>query len=62
MRGIYEINEIIDRLIIENNSLKEEVGELKELVFAQGKTLEGIQHLFVKAGEYRGKPRGRLPR
>lgn len=62
MRGIYELNKEIEEFVQQVRDLQGEVNELKEMVFTQGKTLEGIQHLFVKAGEYQGKPRGRLPR
>lgn len=61
MDGIYELNQSISALKGEVTELKAEIDELKEMVFSQGKTVEGMQHLFIKAGEYKGKPRGRLP-
>ena len=42
--------------------LEAELGALIEEFFALKKTVEGMQQLFIKAGEYQGKPRGRLPR
>lgn len=62
MDGIYELNQSISDLYQEIRDLKEEIDALKEMVFQQAKTTEGMQNLFIKAGEYRGKPRGRLPR
>ena len=43
-------------------ALEKELEGMREMVFTLNKTVEGMQHLFVKAGEYQGKPRGRLPR
>jgi prefoldin subunit 5 len=62
MDGIYELNQRIDELEQGYRNLQAEIDELKEMVFTQNKTIEGVQHLFVKAGEYQGRPRGRLPR
>ena len=62
MDGIYELNQSVEDLYQRNRDLEAEVEQLKEMVFAQGKTIEGMQNLFIKAGEYKGKPRGRLPR
>lgn len=41
---------------------REEFNALVEEFFKLSKTVEGMQQLFIKAGEYQGKPRGRLPR
>lgn len=62
MDGIYELNQDVADLYQKNRDLESKVDELMELVFQQGKTIEGMQNLFIKAGEYKGKPRGRLPR
>lgn len=45
-----------------NPVTRSEFKALTEMVFQLTKTVEGMQQLFVKAGEYQGKPRGRLPR
>lgn len=42
--------------------LEQKIAELETAVQILSKTLEGVQHLFIRAGEYQGKPRGRLPR
>lgn len=46
----------------DNPITREEFDALTEQVYRLNKTLEGIQQLFVRAGEYQGKPRGRLTR
>lgn len=37
------------------------IRDLEESVRVLNKTVEGIQNLFIRAGEYKGKARGRLP-
>lgn len=44
------------------DELDAKIEALFQAVQVLSKTVEGIQQLFVKAGEYQGKPRGRLPR
>lgn len=39
-----------------------EFEELREQFFVLERTLYGIQQMLGKAAEYKGKPRGRLPR
>ena len=42
-------------------SVDERLARLERSVQILYKTVEGIQQLFIRAGEYQGKPRGRLP-
>lgn len=44
------------------NVSRAEFDALMEQVYRLNKTIEGLQQLLVKAGEYQGKPRGRLTR
>jgi hypothetical protein len=41
---------------------QEEFDALKEEFFILERTVYGIQQMLGKAAEYKGKPRGRLPR
>ena len=49
-------------LQIQIYNLNEQFAAILEEVYSLKKTIEGIQNLFIRAGEYKGKPRGRLPR
>ncbi len=44
------------------NEMDQKIEGLFQAVQVLSKTVEGMQQLFIKAGEYQGKPRGRLPR
>lgn len=49
-------------LQIQIENLNKQFATLLEEVYRLQKTIEGIQNLFIRAGEYQGRPRGRLPR
>ena len=61
-RSPYQLDQDLRELEQEHEKLKREHDDLREQFFALAKTVEGVQHLFIRAGEYQGKSRGRLPR
>jgi len=61
-RSLYELNQDFAELDRKVEWILQRQNECFEQLFTLQKTVEGMQQLFVKAGEYQGKPRGRLPK
>lgn len=61
-RSLSELNEDFAELDRKVEWILARQNECFEQLFELQKTVEGMQNLFIKAGEYKGKPRGRLPK
>ena len=61
-RSLYQLNKDFEDLDRKVEWILSRQNDLFEQLFVLQKTVEGVQQLFIKAGEYQGKPRGRLPR
>jgi len=61
-RSLYELNQDFAELDRKVEWILQRQNECFEQLFTLQKTVEGMQQLFVKAGEYQGKQRGRLPK